>query len=190
MSAFRPVLLHGSLLVVAGLAASLAWSKEKTPLGIQETNATVWGGRAADVESIVYETKTKKVDLASREEKKGDRWFLGRVTNLPALPAEDGGTPVAPPPPVTFASSTPASKLADTFAPFKALRGLGKLPEGRAAEFGLDKRDTTLTVTVNGKAHKLIIGATAPGGSDSYVLDTSGNELYVMKGDPVRDLEA
>ena len=35
-----------------------------------------------------------------------------------------------------------------------------------------------------------MVGGTAPGGSDSYVLDPSGNEAYVLKGDPLRDLEA
>ena len=87
---------------------------------------------------------------------------------------------VSPPGPVT--------KLVESFAPFKGCAG--KVPDSRAAEFGVDKKETSVTVTVTDKERKLIIGGIAPGAGDTYVLDPATNEGYVLKTDPLRDLEA
>jgi hypothetical protein len=194
MSPLRPVAFHAGILVLGGIAASFAWSKEKTPHAAQETNVTVWNARPADLQRLVYESKGKKLTLEAREEKKGERWFIGTVERDVTPPAAvDGGPPpVAPPksPPTVFASTTPATKLAESFAPLKGVRALGKIPDARAAEFGFEKRDTNLSVTISGKERKLVVGGTAPGGTDTYVIDPSTNEAYVLKGDSMRDLEA
>jgi len=195
MSPLRPVAFHAGILVLSGLAASFAWSKEKTPHAAQDTNATVWNARPADVQRIVYENKGKKLTLDAREEKKGERWFFGTVEReaTPAPPTADGGAPApAPPkpPPTIFASTTPATKLVESLAPLKAVRDLGKIADARAEEFGFEKHDVNLTVTISGKERKLIVGGTAPGGSDTYVIDPSTNDAYVLKGDALRDLES
>src|SRR6185369_16637312 len=78
----------------------------------------------------------------------------------------------------------------EAFGPLKGVRALGKIPDSRAAEFGFEKRETNLSVTLSGKERKLVVGGTAPGGTDTYVLDPSTNEAYVLKGDALRDLDA
>jgi hypothetical protein len=193
-SPLRPVAFHAGILLLGGVAASLAWSKEKTPHAAQEVNVTVWNARPSDIQRIAYETKTKKLNLEAREEKKGERWFYGtaeRIDPPPAVP--DGGTPPAPPPkspPTIFASTTPANKLAEAFAPLKGVRSLGKIPDSRVAEFGFEKKENNLSVTISGKERKLVVGGTAPGGTDTYVLDPVTSEAYVLKGDALRDLDS
>jgi len=194
MNPLRPVAFHAGILVLGGLAASFAWSKEKTPHAAQETNATVWSARPSDIQRIVYESKGKKLTLEAREEKKGERWFFGTVEHdtTPPPAVADGGAPVPPPPkvpPTIFASTTPATKMVETLAPLKAVRDLGKIADARAAEFGFEKRDVNMTVTISGKERKLVVGGTAPGGTDTYVIDPSTNEAYVLKGDALRDLD-
>src|SRR5258706_10720085 len=159
MNPLRGVSIHAGLLVLGGVAAAFAWSKDKTPHSAQETNVTVWNVRPSDVTRIVHETKGKKIELEARDEKKGVRWYYGKVEYSP-LPGSN--TPPIQKPSV-FASVGPATKVVEAFAPFKALRSLGKVPDSRAAEFGFDKKETSLTFTIGGKERKLIIGGIAPG---------------------------
>jgi hypothetical protein len=84
---------------------------------------------------------------------------------------------------------TVGNKIAEGLVPFKAVRALGKIPDSRLAEFGLEKRDSSLTVTFAGKERKLLVGSTAPGGTDYYVVDPTNNEAYVVKADQLRELD-
>ncbi|HKQ68112.1 MAG TPA: DUF4340 domain-containing protein [Polyangiaceae bacterium] len=192
MNPLRPVLFHAGLLAIGGLAATLAWSKEKTPQGARESNVTVWNVRPTDVQKVVYEAKGKKLTLESRDEKKGERWFFGSAERDGwAPPAPDGGVAAPAPKIVTiFSSSAPATKVIEAFAPLKAVRSLGKIPEAQAAEYGFDKKETSVTVTIGGKDKKLVVGSTAPGGTDTYVIDPASTEAYVLKADGIRDLES
>jgi len=92
--------------------------------------------RPADVTRIVHETKTRN-SSSRHAKKKGERWYLGRTEFLP----QPGANPAVPPPKGSvFVSVVGAQKVVEAFAPFKALRSLGKVPEARAAEFVFDKR--------------------------------------------------
>jgi hypothetical protein len=182
--------VHVSLLVLGAGAAAFAFSKERTPQAAQETNVVVWNGRVSDLQRIVYQAKDKRIELEARDDKKSPRWYLGKGDyNVTPPQNPDGGVV----PPVkklsTFPSVTIATKIAEALVPLKAVRALGKIPDARLAEFGLEKRDTSLTVTLAGKEHKLLVGAVAPGGTDYYVLDPTNNEAYVAKADALRDLE-
>jgi len=103
-----------------------------------------------------------------------------------------GAPPPAPGGPKTktdFVSVGVAQKLVESLAPLKALRALGKIPEDRAAEFGLADPEGTLTVTIGGVERKLVLGATTPGGGDRYVREPQTGETYVIDGAAVRDLD-
>jgi hypothetical protein len=196
----RSLLVHGGLLALAIVASAYVWTREKAPLGGENANAaTVWGGRPAEVQRIVYEASGKKITLAARSAKNEEPWLFGTaekdgppVTPPPASSAS--GAPPAPPPPppkltTIFPSVGLGATLKEFLAPLMAVRALGKFPADRAAEFGLEKRDVSMTVTIAGKDHKLYLGSIAPGSSDWFALDPKNNELYVLKGDPLRDLD-
>jgi hypothetical protein len=177
MNPLRPVAFHVGALVLGGLCAGFVWSQEKTPISLRETNVVVWTGRPADVQRITHENKSRKVTL---EAKTDDwlHWFLGTAQPLPL-----------PSPTRSFPSVTVANKLAEAFAPLKATRSLGKIDSARAAEYGLDKQDVSLTIVIRGKEQKLWVGAPAPGATDQYVLDAATNQAYSIKIDPFHDLD-
>ena len=186
----------GTLLHIGLLAASVAfaagmWTREKEPKALAAGDVQVWSGHAADVEHVGYESKTRKVSVDAKKDAEG-RYFVGTLEREGmALPAHDGGAP--PPAPrttVSFVSVGPGDKMAEAFAPLKALRALGKIGDDRAAEFGLAEPEATVTVKAGGAEHKLLLGATTPGGGDRYARDAATNEVYVLKGEPLRSLES
>jgi Domain of unknown function (DUF4340) len=186
----RSTAVHASLLILGAGAAAFAFTKERTPQAAQETNVVVWNGRASDLQRLVYEAKDKRIELEARDDKKGARWFLGKADYTVTPPAyPDGG--VAPPTKriTAFSSVTAANKIAEGLVPFKAVRALGKIPDSRLAEFGLEKRETSLTLTFGGKERKVLVGSIAPGGTYYYVVDPTNNEAYVIKADALRELE-
>jgi len=68
------------------------------------------------------------------------------------------------------------------------LRAVGKVEPSRNEEFGLDKPEGTLKVTVDGKEHVLTIGGTTPGGSERYAKYQGNGEVFAISGDIVQSL--
>jgi hypothetical protein len=118
---------------------------------------------------------------------------VGTADREAAPPAGDAGAEPAAEPAVksaSFVSVTGANKLAESLAPLKALRAIGRIADDRAGEFGLDDPDGTLTVTLRGAERKLVFGGPTPGGGDRYARDPASGEVYAVKGDIFRDLES
>lgn len=90
----------------------------------------------------------------------------------------------------TLLSVGNAKKLAEALAPLRAKRALGRVDEGRLADFGLTEPEAKLTVVVGNAERKLTIGGPTPGGSDRYVRDDASGEVYAIDGEVVRDLES
>jgi len=178
MNPLRPVVFHFAALVLGGLSAGFVFSREKTPLSYVESTAVIWNGRPSELSRIVYENPSRRLTLEAKEDA-GQRWFLGSAQPLPASsPAK------------TFPAVTTVNKLTESLASLHATRAFGKLEAPRAAELGLDKRDTSLTVVVGGKEHKLFVGASSPGATDKYVVDAANDQVYSVKIEPFQDLEA
>ncbi len=177
--------VHGSLLAAAAAAAFAVSSRDGAAPISSPTEAVVWGGKPADVERIRYDAKGKRVSIDARADATG-RFFVGTVEKDKA---PDAGA-AASPPTTTFVSVAAATKLTEALAPLRATRALGKLDPARAADFGLATPEATLTVRVAGQEHELTLGAATPGGADRYALDRARGELYVVKGDPLRDAES
>lgn len=191
----RELGIHLTLLAVAAGLAGFLYTRDKEPKSLIAADVPVWSGRAADVERIRYETKTRKVHLESKKDAAG-RYFVGTIEkDMSRLPgASDAGADAAAPPAQTTLSALVSvgagNKLAEQLAPLKAFRDVGKVEGARAAEFGLAEPEGTLTVVIHGAEKKLVVGGPTPGGSDRYVRDPASGEVYVIKGDVVRDLEA
>jgi hypothetical protein len=187
----RSTAVHATLLVLGAVAASFAFTKDPAPVSsAQETNVVVWNGRSSDIQRIVYEGKDKRIDLEARDDKKSPRWFLGRGDYTIMPPLNPDGGPTAPIKKISaFSSVALGNRIADGLVPLKAVRALGKIPDSRLAEFGFEKRETSLTVTFGGKDHKVLVGAVAPGGTDYYVIDPTSNEAYVIRAEQLRELE-
>jgi Domain of unknown function (DUF4340) len=186
---FGGPLVHLGVLLVATAAAVVVWTRDKEPKA--QGDVTVWSGRASEVDRVLFESKTRKVELTAKSDAAG-RYFVGVADReAPAPPAGDAGAP--PPAPArtttTFVSVSAADRLATSLGPLKAIRALGRVGDDRAAEFGLGDPEATLTFKVSGAEHKLLLGGATPGGGDRYVKDPASGEIYVLKGDTLRSLE-
>jgi hypothetical protein len=97
--------------------------------------------------------------------------------------------PQEPKPPRRFISLEKGEDLVKSVSTLKVSRVIGKVPEDRLAQFGLDKDDKgALRVVMSGKEHKLVLGDKTPGGNDRYVKNPESGEAYVIPGSIVDDL--
>lgn len=209
MMGWRSLSVHW---IAFGLAAALAlyvWTR-KDPAPSQKAQVEVWGGSAERIDKITFEAENRSVRLERRKDKNG-LWFIGTVEKTtevrppmqpdagPMSSAVDGGPDAGgdaatPLPPAekkketqTFVSVEQGKKLAESLAPLMALRRLGKIDDARNEEFGFDKPEGTLRVTLDGKEHTLTLGGSTPGGGDRYVKDGSG-EAYAVPGSIAQNL--
>ncbi len=191
MKDVRSLVIHFTLLVVATAFAVYVWTRDKTSEARATADVTVWSGRAADVQRIKFENKTRKVLIESKKDAAG-RWFEGtseRETAAPTSP--DGGTAEpAQKTTVRIVSVKAAEKIAEGLAPLRAVRSIGKVADDKLADFGLKEPQGTLTVTINGQDKSLVLGSTAPGGTDRYAKNEASGEIIAIPGDVVRDIES
>jgi hypothetical protein len=177
MNPLRPVAFHVAALVLGGLSAAFAFSREKNPMQAYETGAAIWNGRPSEVQRVVFENTSRRLALELKQEG-GERWYLGTVQPMPSGPTKP------------FPAVATMTKLTEALAPLRATRSFGKLENFRYPELGLDKKDTKLTVVIGGKEHNLVVGAPSPGATDRYVLDEPTGNVYAVKVEPFQDLEA
>jgi hypothetical protein len=190
MKTGRDLFLHLGLLALGTAAAVGVWTRDKEAKALVQAEVTVWPGRPDEVDRILYEGKKKKVTLDAKKDGAG-RYFVGVSEKDSALPEGDAG-PAVPPKhtSTTFVSVGPMENLTKALAPLKAIRDLGRVGDDRASEFGLADPEATLTVKIGGVEHKLLLGAATPGGSDRYARDPASNEVYVVGGAQLRNLES
>lgn len=186
--------LHLGALGVAGVLALGVWTRDdNAQLAQKSTEVEVWGGSADSLSALSFDSEKRKLRVEPKKDDLG-RWYVGTVdkedpsfVHPPA--GADGGA--APPPPkrstVRFISVKAADELVAKLAPLRALRAVGKVEGTRAEEFGLDKPEGTLKLTVGGKPQTLIIGGATPGGSERYAK-TGNGDVFAIPGDLVQTL--
>jgi len=197
MSLFKGQIVHLALLGASAVLALGVWTRndDDTKLSAKATEVEVWGGSPDAVTAVSYVSGTHKLHLEPKKDALG-RWYVGTVekdkpsTVSPHAPGADAG---APPPPaeretVHFIAVKAADDLLKTLAPLHALRKVGKVEGTRVEEFGLDKPEGTLKMTVAGKEQTLLIGGATPGGSERYAKASDG-EVFAISGDIVSGLQ-
>lgn len=197
MKANRSLFLHGGLLLIASALAYSGYTKSAPPAGTQRLEVQVWSGSPEQLGKIELELKDRKVTLDAKQDKDG-RYYEGVLTRekrQPPAPAKADAGAAKPPEPkpesetVRFIAVSSVEKLAEQLAPLGAYRSLGKIADSQAADFGFDKPEGTLRVTIGGKLHTLELGGTTPGGADRYVRDKDSGVAYAILGSITRDLE-
>ena len=196
----KPLVLHGGLLVVAAGLAYSVWNKDEPAPEKQQALVDVWGGSQASFTKLSFEGKTRKVRLEGQKDALG-YYYVTTVDKEDAPPADPhAGVPNAPlkapdgsetkPKKETsrFVSVKAGETLVKALAPLQAVRAVGKVEANRNEEFGLDKPEGTLKVTIDGKEHVLVIGGTTPGGSERYARYQNSGEVFAISGDIAQSL--
>ena len=194
----KPLVLHGALLVVAAGLAYSVWNKDEAAPEKQQATVDVWGGNQASFSKLSFDGKTRKVRLEAQKDALG-YYYVTSVEKEEAPPADPhAGVPGAPlkapeakdakKDSSRFISVKAGETLVKALAPLQALRAVGKVEAGRNEEFGLDKPEGTLKVTIGGKEHVLVIGGTTPGGSERYAKYQNSGEVFAISGDIAQSL--
>jgi len=194
----KPLVLHGALLVVAAGLAYSVWNKDQPLPEKQQAMVDVWGGSQASFSKLSFEGKTRKVRLEAQKDAFG-YYYVTTVDKEDAPPVDPHagvqGAPLKPtdgkePKKETtrFISVKAAETLVKALAPLQAVRAVGKVEVSRNEEFGLDKPDGTLKVTIDGKEQVLVIGGTTPGGSERYARYQNSGEVFAISGDIAQSL--
>jgi Domain of unknown function (DUF4340) len=194
MTLLRGQILHLGLLGVSSLLALSVWTRDDdAQLALKPTEVEVWSGSPDSVTALSFESPTRKVRIEPKKDALG-RWYVGTVDkDEPAYVSSPhgaaGGASTAAPARTTmrFVGVKAVDDLVKSLATLHALRAVGKVEGSRAAEFGLDKPDGTLKLTVGGKPQSLIIGGATPGGSERYAKSSAG-DVYAISGDLVQSL--
>jgi hypothetical protein len=198
MNPLRSVATHGALLAVAAVTAWITFTRDERQVKKEAEQVEVWSGAPDRVERVAFESPKRTVSLEPRKDSVG-RWYVGSVEKeveqpTPPRPADAGpdAAPAPKPEPkkekAAFVGVTAAEKFVESVAPLMALRALGKIDDARAEEFGLDKPEGTLRVSIGGKLHALVLAGSTPGGSDRYARDPDRGVVYVIAGDVARSL--
>ena len=195
MSLMRSLGLHIGLTGLAVIAALSVWTKEDEPATKTAAEIQVWGGTLDQLKQIRFESKDKKVRMEPRKDDQGtyfvvhvDRENVARPPDNPHVHPDK--LPKTPPKheKLSFIAVKEATELAQKVAPLMALRAIGRIDKKREEEFGFDKPEGKVFITVGGTEHKFIVGSTTPGGGDNYVRLEGSNEAYAIPGQVVRGL--
>jgi hypothetical protein len=174
---------------VAGALAYSTWHKKEEPVKQQTYEVEVWRGSPDNVSRISFDSPGRKVLLEARKDETG-RFFVGTVDREASPPpkgppgarlkSEPEPTGVSKRETVRFVAVSEAQKLAESVAPLKALRRIGRVDNKRASEFGLDKPEGTMKIQIGDNQHVLVIGSAAPGGGDRYAKEMGTGETYAI----------
>jgi hypothetical protein len=195
------LLIYSGLLAV-GLGASYWASLPETK---EDASAqSLFNVAAANIAEIKYEFDGQSVQLSKLPD--SSRFWISTtkpgkpVDKLPKHdkpedaahePAADA-SPVATVPPVTeeFVAGDGVDKLFEFFAPFEALRSLGKISADRLAEFGL--KDGTghfsLQSKESDKKFDFAVGGKSYGSRNVFIMNTATSEVFLAKQDPFDQL--
>ncbi|MCA9551274.1 MAG: DUF4340 domain-containing protein [Myxococcales bacterium] len=169
----KEVRLYLVLLAALMVAAYLSWTHEDK--AETETKVTLLDTPVESIEGLRFYTKTSTVVLSFRTEGE-DRFPWFELKN-----SKKGRA---------FAGSDKVDELLKDFAPFEALRSLGKdLGKEELALTGLDEPERKLVVVLKGKEKVFEVGKRTAGARDHYVRAQGAPEVYLVASRILADLE-
>jgi hypothetical protein len=197
----RDLVYHVGLLGLAAVLAIAVWTKDDEAPKPDVEQVQVWGGSPAGVQKITFEGSNRKVRMEAKQDGQGS-YYVTTVDkeeiNAPQAhdPHDGHGHDAKPDVPKTpgkkeqlvFIAVKQAEELVKQLAPLKALRAVGKIDDKRAEEFGFDKPEGTLKVTLGGREHALVIGGATPGGVERYAKYLANNEVFAVPGEIAQNL--
>jgi len=194
--------IYGGLLIAALIASYLTWTHEP-PGG--KGDVVVFDTGAGGLQAVVYEEPDLRVQVELREGgDDGVCWgTTRRVKDAPKKPpmpprgdddsAEAEESEPAEPERITehksFRGNETCDKVADRFAPMKALREFEEVTEEKLAEMELVETEATLEVTSDKGGKTFDIGGRAYGSNDYYLREREAGTVYLVESRMIGDIK-
>jgi hypothetical protein len=173
----KEVKIYGSILVL--LLAGAYWSYSKGDV----SSTTAAASDKVDVvdvpkdglKALVFYAKTSTVEVSSRKDDKGGEysWFV----------VEQGKRKRS------FVGNDKVKAMLEGFAPFKALRSLGRLTDEELKETKLDKPEKKLVLKLRDGERTIDVGGRTSGARDHYVRPAGSKEVFLVGSAVLGDLE-
>ncbi len=167
------VKVYAVLLVGLMIGAYLTWTDEEDKATTD--NVTIVDAKVEQLERIQYFTKTQTIAIGFKD-LGGERtpWFEMDSRSKPRA----------------FVGNEKTKDLLEPFAPFEALRTLGKqLSEEELKTTELNGTKKKLILTIGGKDRTFEVGGRTSGARDHYVRAAGGDEVYLVGSKVLGDLE-
>ena len=162
-----------ALLVVLLAAAWLSYNQDKEPEGAKKV--AILSASPGELTSLSFVTRTQTVSMSFRE-LKGERfaWFVVKTRSSTRA----------------FTANDKIDKLFESYAPFKALRSLGKGltdEDLKLAELTHPRR--RLTVGLKSGERVFDLGGRTHGSRNHYLRPPGKHEVFLVEGRVIQDLE-
>ena len=170
------LVLYLGILLASLALAYLTWVEKPKKPG---EKVTVLACKKGDILELTYEDKDQTVTFSkkkSRHSGESSWWVeIARVSET---------SPVIE----VFKANDRLQAGIDKFCPWKGLRSLGKLEQGKQEEFGLTESVESLIIQRATGPRAFRLGATTFGPKDRYVVDDETSEAFLVAGQGLRDL--
>lgn len=169
------VKFYGALLVVLLGAAYWSYNREEAPASAASEKVTILDVPKETVKSVTLFTKTQTVAMGMKTDEKGKEypWFTVEQNKKTR----------------GFVGNEKTSQMIESFAPFKALRSLGKLAGKELEETKLDKPERKLLLGLKSGDKEFDVGGRTTGARDHYVRARGGSEVFLVGSSILGDLE-
>jgi len=190
MKATKGVWMHLGLLGAATAVAFVTASAKHEPAEGKRVEAELWPGPVEAVRQISYEAEDRKVSITTAKDAVGTYAVVEQTKDALKAPASDAGVSVSKPPEVKrFIGVDEVQKLVELLAPAKSYRSLGKIDAQHLADYGLDKPESKLSITIGDKVRRLEVGALTPGSGDYYVREPDAGLVHTFNADVIGRLK-
>ncbi len=179
----RVSLLLYFIILLASLAlAYFTWEQKPKKPGEKVPLLTCSKG---DIVRITYTAEDQTVTVSKKKSpySGASAWWV-EVVRSGKDPAAEGSSTSE-----IFKANDRLQATIDKFCPWKALRSLGKLEEGKREEFGLTESAETLLIERSAGPRTFRLGDATFGPKDRYAADDLTGEVYLVAGQGLRDLK-
>jgi hypothetical protein len=176
------LLLYLGILLASLALAYLTWVEKPKKPG---EKVTVLPCKKGDILRLAYEAKDRTVTFSKKKSRySGESAWWVEIARSPEAP-DAGASPARV---EVFKANDRMQDEIDKFCPWKALRSLGKLEQGKQEEFGLTESVESLTIEQATGPRTFRLGAATFGPKDRYVVDDETSEAFLVAGQGLRDL--
>lgn len=172
----KEVKLYGALLLVLLVGALWSFTKgDPSATSAASEKVDVVDVQKDSLKGLVFYAKTSTVEVSSKKDETGkDYWWFV----VEQAKRKRG-----------FVGNDKVKGMLDGFAPFKALRSLGKLADSELKETKLEKPEKKLVLKLRDGDRAIDVGGRTSGARDHYVRPAGTQEIFLVGSSILGDLE-